>query len=401
MLKELKWQKASAAFGECRAAASLVVAPVRTRKDRAQFVGLPWQLYKNNPLWVGPLRREAKQVADPKTNPFFKHAQIEHFLARDTRAAIGRVAACIYPAYNERMGSQVGFFGFLESVPNPDVVKSLLAEAERWLAERGMQSIMGPYSYAPTQDMGLLVDGFDEPPALLQTYNPPFYEDFIVAAGYRRAWSAVSYHQNAVDVLDRMPALVAESDRICAKNGLTIRQLDLSQITKERALLLDLFNAAFAKNREVVAIAEDVFRFQTSSFVHIVDPRVCFFVQQGGREIGLGLALPNFNEILLRDGGSLRIGTLLRWKKSLRSIRTVVVAILCSRPEAKGMGLSRVIATELLRAGIAAGYEGYHTGWVDEQNAAMRAGLRRLGCVQPAKRYAVYRKELSGRAYNG
>jgi len=154
---------------------SPTVQAVQDRRGLERFIDLPWELYKNDSLWVAPLRRESRRTCDPRRNPFFKHAEIQHFLAIDAGgAAVGRVAACIYPAYNDHFRSKVGFFGFLESIRDPQVVKLLLNEAERWLASRGMGAVEGPYNYAPTQEMGLLVDGFDRPPALLQTYNPPF-----------------------------------------------------------------------------------------------------------------------------------------------------------------------------------------------------------------------------------
>jgi GNAT superfamily N-acetyltransferase len=341
---------------------SLTVQAVQDRRSLERFVGLPWELYKNDPLWVAPLRRESRRTCDPRHNPFFKRADIQHFLAVDpSGTAVGRVAACIYPAYNARFRCNVGFFGFLESIRDPQVVKLLLNEAEQWLASRGMNAIEGPYNYAPTQDMGLLVDGFDKAPALLQAYNPPFYQEFIIAAGYQCSRSVVAYHGRVFEFAHRVPSLIAEADRICARCDLTVRTVNLSNVNEERALLIDIYNEAFANDPAIVPITEEVFRFHTSPLLQLIDRRIIFFVERGREALGVGLALPDFNEVLARCRGALDLGTILRWKKTMRSIQMAVVLLLCVRPKAHGLGISRVLLAHLLRAGLSCGYMGFHT----------------------------------------
>jgi GNAT superfamily N-acetyltransferase len=374
---------------------SLTIQAVGDRKSRAQFLSLPFELYKNDPLWVAPLRREARRTSDPRRNPFFKHADIQHFLAVDARGtAVGRVAACVYPAYNERFESKIGFFGFLESIRDIQVVKSLLDEAEQWLASRGMNVVAGPYNYAPTQDMGLLVDGFDRPPALLETYNPPFYRDFIIAAGYQQSRSVATYRGHVFEFEHRISRLMAEADRICAKCDLTVRSVNLSNVGEERARMIGVYNEAFANNREIVPISEDVFRFQTSALHAIIDPRLFLFVERRGETVAIGLALPNVNEVLARRRGALGLGTILRWKKTMRSIETAVALFIGVRPEAHGLGISRVLLANLLQGAVRSGYKGFHTGFVDEQNRVMRAGLKRIGYPNPDKQFAIFKKEL-------
>jgi GNAT superfamily N-acetyltransferase len=378
-----------------RMSGSLTIQAVNDRKGLAQFLSLPFELYKNDPLWVAPLRREARRTSDPRRNPFFKYADIQHFLAVDGRgAAVGRVAACVYPACNERLQTKMGFFGLLESIRDARVVKSLLNETEQWLASRGMKIVAGPYNYAPTQEMGLLVDGFDKAPALLETYNPPFYRDFIIAAGYQQSRSAGTYRGHDFEFEQRVPRLMAEADRICARCDLTIRPVDRSNVREELARMIGIYNEAFATDREIVPISEEVFRFQTSALLSIIDPHIFLFVERCGEAVGIGLALPNVNEVLARRRGELGLGTILRWKKTMRSIETAVALFIGVRPKAHGLGISRVLLAHLLQGALRSGYKGFHTGFVDEQNRVMRAGLKRIGYPRPHKQFAIFKKEL-------
>ena len=62
---------------------SVDVAPVRTRADKREFIGLPYRLHANGTPWVPPLRLERRLHLNPRFNPFFKHGEAQLFLARE------------------------------------------------------------------------------------------------------------------------------------------------------------------------------------------------------------------------------------------------------------------------------------------------------------------------------
>ena len=249
-------------------------------------------------------------------------------------------------------------------------------------------------NYAPAQDMGLLVDGFETPPALLEVYNPPYYQDLLIAAGYQQSRAGATYHGHTFEFEHEVPGLMAEAARICARCNLTIRPVDLSNAKREAALLTDIFNDAFASSREMIPVPEEVFQFRAGSVIRIIDPRIFLFVERRGETLGVGLALPNFNEVLARCEGKLGLGKILRWKKTVQSIQTAVAVLLCARPKAHGLGISRVLLAHLLQGGLSGGYTGFHGGFVDQRNNVMRAALKRIGYPHPHKRYAIFKKDL-------
>lgn len=361
-----------------------------------EFIDLPAKLYAGDPCWVPPYRPQLAETFDRRRNPFFRVAEIEHFIAFDARGTpVGRIAACVHHAYNRCLNRRHAFFGFFESIPDAGVAGALLRTVEEWAAARGLDTVAGPYSYCPTQDAGLLVEGFDAPPALLQTYNPAYYERLICDAGYERCFTIQTF-AGAVDPLrGRAEALIEQGRRLARAHGLTIRTLDRRRLNAERTRLLALFNDAFNHNREVVPIEDEVFRFQTAAFEAIVDPRLVLIAERDGAPVAFVLALPNFNEVLLRYRGRITLPMLVRRKAVLRSIRSAVIVLIGARQEVHGLGLSRVLLAELLRQGLDAGYERFHTTWVDEQNGTMLSGIRRFQQPRPDKRYGIYRKALA------
>src|SRR4051812_31396207 len=108
------------------------VSPVRTRRDTADFIDFPYDMYRDIPFWVPPLkisiRRQLAFAARPDGEII-----AEHFLARDSRGRCsGRIAAAIHKPYVAKY-SGVGFYGFFECHDNEECAAALLGAAEQWL----------------------------------------------------------------------------------------------------------------------------------------------------------------------------------------------------------------------------------------------------------------------------
>ena len=56
------------------------IHPVRSRQDLLSFIGLSYKLYKDDPVWVPPLRDEQLSQFDPEKNPFLGLRSIRYSL---------------------------------------------------------------------------------------------------------------------------------------------------------------------------------------------------------------------------------------------------------------------------------------------------------------------------------
>ena len=74
---------------------ALDVRPVASKRELNTFIKLPWRLYRNEPNWVPPLVFDRKRFLDRSRSPFFKHAEVELFLAWRGEEPVGRVSAQI------------------------------------------------------------------------------------------------------------------------------------------------------------------------------------------------------------------------------------------------------------------------------------------------------------------
>ena len=94
---------------------SLIVEPIRDKRGLRQFITFPWDVYGKDPHWVPPLISEQRGLFNQHTHPFFRHAQVEFFLAKRDRDVVGRIASIVNENHNSFHHDKVGFFGFFEA----------------------------------------------------------------------------------------------------------------------------------------------------------------------------------------------------------------------------------------------------------------------------------------------
>ncbi|HEX7336187.1 MAG TPA: hypothetical protein VF252_03175, partial [Gemmatimonadales bacterium] len=162
----------------------LRVRAARERRDLKRFIDLPYRLHARDPLWVPPLRRDVKALLSRTKNPFFEHAEAEYFIAMRDGETVGRIAAISNRLHNETHDDRVGFFGFFECVDDQAVADALLEAAAEWCRTLGHDVLRGPTSFSVNDECGLLVDGFDKPPALMMPHNPRYYVSLLERAGF-------------------------------------------------------------------------------------------------------------------------------------------------------------------------------------------------------------------------
>jgi len=166
---------------------NIEISEVSSRRERDAFIKFPWKIYVNDPAWVPPLIIERKEFLNRKRHPFFRHGDAALFLARKNGEIVGRIMASDDPNYNALHQSNVGCFGLFECINDRDVAAALFERAASWLQKKGRTEIMGPIDYSTNYVCALLIDGFQFPPTILTSHNPPYYRDLIESCGFAKA----------------------------------------------------------------------------------------------------------------------------------------------------------------------------------------------------------------------
>src|SRR3954454_6956128 len=233
--------------------APVSIRPVQTKKDRKAFVDFAWEVYKDDPAWIPPLKDEVHGLITPGKNPWFEHAKAQLWLAERGGKVVGRISAQVDDLVQEHMGKGIGNWGFLDAL-DKEAADALIPQAEQWLRTQGMTSALGPISLSIWDEPGLEIEGFDQDPTVMMAHHKREYRQWIEKAGYKKAKDLLTYE---VDIehwddpkINRLIAMGENNPRI------RIRMVDKSKFNEEARIILNLLNDAWTTNWGYVPLTE-------------------------------------------------------------------------------------------------------------------------------------------------
>jgi GNAT superfamily N-acetyltransferase len=376
---------------------SVEVKPVATRRDLGRFIKLPWRLYRNEPRWVPPLISERKRFLDRDRNPFFEHAEAEFFLAWRDGEPVGRISAHIDGNLNEFQDNDWGLFGFFESEEDPEVARALLEAAEGWLRERGRDRMVGPMDYTTNDECGVLIEGYERPPMILQPWHHRYYPGLMEGYGLAKSIDLLMWELRLDEVEDKggfHPMIYAVAEKVVNEHGVTVRHMRKRDLEAEVERFLEVYNAAWERNWGFVPLTDDEVRHYAKDLKPVLDENWAWIAERDGEVLGAALSLPDVNVCLAHmNGRLLPIG----WAKYLwyrRKIDHLRVLALGVKPEHQHLGIAAAFYVEHLRTADPKAIWWGEMGWILETNEPMNRAMEGMG-GKVVKRYRVYEKELT------
>jgi hypothetical protein len=378
---------ATPANGPGRAPTIRIVEAV-TRRQRDRFITFPETLYRGDPFWVPPLIIERREFLDPGKNPFFEHAQVKLFLALDGASLVrGRIAAIVNANHLARHADGVGFFGLFECENDPAVAGALLDAAAAFLRAQGLSLMRGPASMSVNDEIGLLTDGFDSPPAIMMPYNPPYYRELLLGYGFQQAMRLWAYKAQASDGVPERLRQAAALAR--GRQGFTVRSIDKRRWDEDVRKLHKVYTEAWQDNWGAVPMTDREFDHMVGALKQVADLELCLLAEVGGEVAGFSLALPDLNQALIHVGGRLLPFGLLKllwYRRRIDTLRLLTMGVI------KGFRNKAVdvcLYHETIERGLAKGYRQMEMSWILENNLAMNRVLQKLG-ARIAKTYGLF-----------
>jgi hypothetical protein len=366
------------------------IAAVTTRRQRNRFIDLPFAMYRGDPRFVPPLRRDERRRFEPRHNPFLEHASIASWLAIDGGEVVGRVAAIDDRLHDEVHRERTTWFGFFEA-RDAAVAAGLLVAVEAHARARGSRAVRGPVNPSLHDACGLLVDGFDDAPYALMPYNPPAYAAFIEGCGFRKAKDLHAWDIDVERPISERVVRVAE--RVRRRNGIVVRTVDLRRFDDELDILQSIYRDAWADNWGFVAPTDAEIRQLAVELKPIVDPELVLFAEMRGRPVACAVSIPDVNQVLARMNGRLLpfgIVHFLRRREIVTRVRMLLLGVL---PEVRRLGLYPLLIVEAHRRTARAGYRRAEVGWTLEDNELVNAGIEAAG-GRRSKTYRLYEKPI-------
>ncbi len=361
-----------------------------TQKELNSFINFSFELYKQDPYWVGDLKEETRKLLR-LDNPFWQHAVRKLFMAYQDGKPVGRICALVNRKYNDYRHENIGFFGFFDCVNDEEVSNALFKAAQDYLRTQGVAAVRGPANPSSNHTYGLLVDGFNSMPSIMMPYNYPYYADLIEKAGFTKAKDLLAYERSRDDKFsERFLKICSRCEK---KEGITLRRLNLKNLDQEAEIIREIYNKAWAENWGFVPLDKQEMADIVNELKSIVRVEGTCVLEENGVPAGFYICIPNMNHVLKILRGSLYnpwrlLKAVLAWKK-IKDSRLIMLGVL---PEFRKHGIDLILIKHIVTYGVAV-WDWAELSWVLEDNVGMLRGIEECG-GHFSKRYRVYQKDL-------
>lgn len=341
------------------------------------FFEVPFNIYQDN-HYVSPFKDDIKRFLS-KDNPLMKHfGELTYFVAYNEKGTpIGRITAHIHHKSNAIHGIKRGYFGFFDCADDLEVAGTLISAAEKWNKEKGMTEIMGNFNLTAMQQMGVMVEGFENPPYIDQLYTPAHIEKLLRHFGYTPSFPVSTFdvdiknfdHSYLKD--EKVKALLEHPDY-------EWETLSKKNMKKQLEFACEILNDGFKKNPMFTPLTFEEFYFQAKDMSLIIDEKITSFVKYKGQPSGIIICIPDLNP-LLKEVHS-RLSLALPWKffQFKRKPKRCLLVFASVKPDQHSKGLGLVMLYKAIKEMKDKGYESMGITWISDENKAPLAMAKKI-----------------------
>ncbi len=349
------------------------IVQVDSGRGMRDFVRLPYDLYRGDPLWVPPLLAHERAQFDSRRNPAFEYCDAGFFLAVREGRPVGRVAAVLNKRYVEKTGRACGRFAWFECEDDEAAGRALMSTAEGWLVERGMEEASGPMGFTDNDRTGFLVEGFEELPPIAGSYNPPWYNDLVTSLGYEKE---VDYVEYRIEVPERVPERMERLVELI-RSRTSVRVF--SETSAKRVArrwgrqVFDVLNEAFEELYGTTRLSDREIEYYIDMYLGQVDPEFIKLAADGDRLVGFIIAMPNLSRAFQKAGGRLFPTGFAHVLRAMRRSRGLDFYLAGVRPEYRKKGVAALLGFEIARSAVDRGMEYAESNHELEGNSKIQA----------------------------
>jgi hypothetical protein len=255
----------------------------------------------------------------------------------------------------------------------------MISDGVEFLRSHGAEEMYGPMNFSTNHQCGLLVENFDRPPFVEETYNPSYYQELFTSYGFGKAKDLLVWW---IEVADGMAGKNREritriAEKIKKREGVNFRHVSLKDAKAEKERIFDIYLAAWQKNWGFVPISKEEFMFLAADLELVLIPELFLFAEVEGKPVGFCGTLPNINEVLPRNG---RLFPFAWWKfltqkKKVTTGRLYTLGVI---PEFRKRGLESVMFVETVLRANAIGIKRGEIGWTLDDNDLINRAIESM-----------------------
>jgi hypothetical protein len=375
---------------------SVEVQPVASRRDRKEFVELPYRLHSNSGVWVPPLRLERRIFLSRRFNAFFTHGDAQLFLARRDGRVVGRISAQYDDNFNAHHGNRWGMFGFLELEDDPGILPPLLDAAEQWLRSRGRDHMIGPMDFTMNDESGVMIEGFERVPMIKQPWHPPYYQRLAEdgATGLAKAMDLLMWELQISDREKILPVIFKLAEEVEPRHGIRLRKMRRRGLRKDMDRFADVYNSAWSENWGFSPYSKKDLDAYTQELQLVFDPHWFMVAETAeGETAAVAITVPDVNQVLAKMNGRLLPFGWWHFLRKGRTIDRVRVGFLGVKPQFQHTGVAAKMYVEHFDMASVTPQTWGEMGWILETNTNMNRAMEAMG-GRVVRRYRVYERRL-------
>lgn len=324
-----------------------VIKEVTASNEFRDFIDFPYKLYRGNPYYVPPLKRNERITLQEASNPAFDHCIARYWLARCNNKVVGRIGGIINHSFVKLWGKKNARFGWFDFEEDETIASALLHQVEHWAMEQGMDAVHGPMGFSNFDPAGMLVEGFDQMATLAALYNYPYYPACVEEAGYQKEVDWIEYK---IHVPQEVPKKIEQASSIVKRRyKLTVVNLhNATDISRYSQSIFELINSCYGHLHGMVPLTVRQIQYYTKRYLSLIQRDfVSLVVDQNETLIAFGITMPSLSKALQKANGNLLPFGIFHIMKALRKNTLAEFCLIAIRPDYQGKGVNAILMGEL------------------------------------------------------
>ncbi|MGC6480300.1 MAG: GTP cyclohydrolase [Flavobacteriaceae bacterium] len=327
----------------------LEIREIHTRAELQKFVDFPFELYKDNDYWVGPIRKEEVDTLDWSLNPVFQNALGRYFLAYQDGKIVGRIAALINWIEVKDLKKSKVRFGWFDTIDDLKVSRALLEKVAEVGREHQLSFIEGPVGFSNLDKAGMLVDGFEELNTMITLYNYPYYAKHMEELGFQKLAQWVEYEIQITD-FEQSPEKVKKFSQIIM-DRYQLKLLDFKS-TQELLPYVDqmfvLLGQTYDRLQTFVPVQPYQIKYYKERYFRYIHPEfIKCIADKDDRLIAFAITMPSFSRALKKMNGKLFPFGFLHLLWARYRIRKASFYLIGVHPDFQNKGVTAIIFNEI------------------------------------------------------
>lgn len=360
---------------------------VDNKTEIDNFIHLHERLYKNNPYYVFPIRKEMKDMLynnllyKKNTEPcvafnvylndiISARIYLEVFTARPKTPLERRQAA----------------FNYFESIEDQGIANAIFTQADEWVRSQGLDYYYGNTNpLDPDDQRGVLIEGFDMIPTIMNVYNKKYYKSLFETYGFGTNDDFYAYKLSFDNVPYQRYDII---EKLKKRYHVNVKKADKKHLESEVKDVVQIFEESLYEDDDLRVPEGDKLYELLDSWKNFLDFELIKIARTDeGRPIGFAMIVPDFNQALIHLKGKWNIWQILKllyYKNKITKARAMIQMVV---KDYQGKGIVNMMYQEYFKQLKDRGYTLIEASTIGAKNVRSRQAIEKLG----GELYKVFR----------